>query len=269
MEYRLRRQEGQFRWVLDKGVPMFDRNGSFTGYIGSCIDITEQKVAHEALSNMSRKLIEAHEEVRTWIARELHDDINQRLALTAANLDHLRHQLPGDPLVLRQLLEKLHENVSDIGNDVQALSRRLHSSRLEYLGLAAAASTFCRDVAERQDLEITFHSDKVPKNIPKDVALSLFRVLQEAVQNAIKHSGSRHLGVSVEGAANSIELKVQDFGVGFEPEAITAGNGLGLISMKERLKMVQGELAIESQPSRGTLVRAVVPFDAGDLTTGV
>jgi len=260
MEYRLRRYDGEYRWILDQGVPRFNADGSFAGYIGSCIDVTERKLAEEALSTVSQKLIRAQEEERTRLARELHDDINQRLALLALNLESLKQNLPSSAVKLRQEILAASKEVVDLGSDVQALSHHLHSSKLELLGLAAAATAFCSELSQRQGVQIHFHSDNVPKDLSPEISLSLFRVLQEALQNAIKHSGSRHFQVSLRGAADEIELTVRDSGVGFEPAVAIKGRGLGVTSMKERLKLVDGQLSIDSQPQQGTTILARVPI---------
>lgn len=266
MEYRLRRYDGEYRWTFDLGVPRWNADGSFAGYIGSCLDVTESKRANEALSSVSRRLIEAHEEERTWIARELHDDINQRIALLAVNLDRLKQELPASAITVSKRLSEMSEHVSDLASDVQGLSHRLHSSRLEYLGLAAAASSFSKELSEKQGVEIDFHSEGIPKNLSQEISLCLFRVLQEALQNALKHSGSHHFEVSLVGASNAIEMSVNDSGIGFDPEEALKGRGLGLTSMKERLKLVRGELLIDSGRQRGTLIRATVPLNSGTMS---
>jgi PAS domain S-box-containing protein len=263
MEYRLRRHDGEYRWILDKGVPRLDVDGSFVGFIGSCIDITEQKLAQEALSTLSQKLIHAQEEERAGIARELHDDINQRLAMLALHLSCLNDNLPSSAAELKQDLAAVSKQIEELGSDVHALSHRLHSSRLDVLGLEVAATGLCRELSDRQGVEIDFHSENIPKELPNEISICLFRVLQEALQNAIKHSGSRNFQVCFRRTANEIELTVHDSGIGFEPKDAIKGHGLGLSSMKERLKLVAGQLSIESSVQGGTSVLARVPLGPG------
>src|SRR5262249_55569592 len=148
-QYRLRHHNRDYRWILDTGVPRFNCDGSFAGYIGSCIDITDRKLAEEALSSVSRRLIDAQEQERTRIARELHDDINQRIALLGFELDVLQQQPPDSSAEVRSRLYELSVRLSEIGTEVQAISHRLHSSKLEYLGLVVACKGFCREIADR------------------------------------------------------------------------------------------------------------------------
>jgi PAS domain S-box-containing protein len=257
MEYRLRRHDGEYRWIFDQGVPRFDMDGSFAGYIGSAIDITERKSAEEVLSTVSQKLIEAQEEERTWLARELHDDINQRIALLSITLRRtMDTMLPASAVEARQQIEDSYNRAVSLGADVQALSHRLHSSKLDYLGLRSAAAGFCREFSQQHGVEIDFRSDDVPKNLPKEISLSMFRILQEALQNSAKHSGSKQYRETLESSPNEIRLSVEDSGVGFDPEAAGNGTGLGLTNMKERMKLVHGTLFVQSQVGKGTVIRA-------------
>jgi PAS domain S-box-containing protein len=267
IEERLRRKDGSELWARISAVPLFKENGEFDGSLAMVEDITERlrgererKQAEEALSKVSQKLIQAQEDERSRLARELHDDINQRLSLLAVTLDGLKKELPAAADQLRQHLSAASAQVADIGKDIQALSHRLHSPKLELLGLAAAASSFCKEFSRRQNVEIDFQSENVVRNLPDNISLTLYRILQEALQNAVKHSGSRHFRVSLVGGTNEIELTVQDSGFGFEPDEAVKGSGLGLASMKERMKLVDGELSIDSQLQHGTTIRARVPF---------
>jgi PAS domain S-box-containing protein len=258
MEYRLRRKDGEYRWILDNGVPRFDPDGTFVGYIGSCIDITERKLAEESLATIGRRLIEAHEEERAWIGRELHDDINQRLALLAIELDGWSENASTHEVT--ELVRLTQAHITEITHDVQGLSHRLHSSKLDTLGLVTAAKSFCRELSEKNRVEIMFEHAGIPRNLSKEVSLCLFRVLQEGLQNAVKHSGVRSFAVNLQGTGESIELTVTDSGKGFEEQEAFTRHGIGLISMRERLQLVHGELSVKSQPGAGTTIRARVPF---------
>jgi signal transduction histidine kinase len=260
MQYRLRRHDGKYRWVLDIGVIRLNLDGSFAGYIGSCIDITDHKLAEEALAHVGRRLIEAHEEERTWIARELHDDINQRIALLSGQLEQLAQHAPNSGVEVPDHIRHVRQDLIDLGNDVQALSHRLHSSKLEYLGIAVAANGLCRELSEQQKVKIEFSHSGIPHSLSKETSLCLFRVLQEALQNAIKHSGERHFRVELHGTLGEIQLTVSDSGVGFDQHVAVDRFGLGLISMRERLRLVDGEFSIESHPGRGTTIHARVPL---------
>jgi PAS domain S-box-containing protein len=250
IEYRLRRHDGEYRWMTDAGVPRYDGDGSFAGYIGSATDVTERKLAEAALATIGQRLIEAQEEERARLSRELHDDINQRLVLLSLRLGAMADT---------QELKEVHHDLVNLVKDIQALSRRLHPPRLEYLGIAAAAAALCRDVSSQQAVEVTFHAEHVPEGLPRRVAMCLYRVLQEALQNAITHSGARKVDVALTATPDQIELTVEDSGVGFDADAQEA-RGFGLTSMKERLKAIHGRLVVSSQSQRGTSIRARVPL---------
>jgi PAS domain S-box-containing protein len=260
MEYRLRRNDGEYRWVFDIGVPRFNPDGTFAGYIGSCLDITDRKLAEEALSTIGRRLIEAHEEERRWIARELHDDIVQRVALVTVELERFDPQIGGTDGDAHHPIQQALHRLSDLGKDIQALSHRLHSSKLEYLGLASAVQSFCRELSAQRNVRIVFKHSDIPAVVPKEISLCLFRVVQEALQNALKHSGAQDFAVELRGTQEGIRLSVTDSGIGFDCQDAINRGGLGLISMRERLRLVKGELSIESVPGGGTTVLAQVPY---------
>ena len=238
------------------------RGHDVVGAVVAFIDITERKLAEVALANVSRRLIEAQEQERTRIGRELHDDIVQRLALLAVELQ----QLHDNSLILpkvRSRMGKLQKQTSEIATDIQSLSHELHSAKLQYLGIAGAMRGFCREFGEQQKVEIDFHAHDLLSPLSPDTSLCFFRVLQEALHNAVKHSGVRHFEVRLWGTSDEIHLTVQDSGAGFDRKAAKASRGLGLISMEERLKLVNGTLSIDSQPKRGTTLHARVPLNSG------
>src|SRR5215467_2663707 len=212
---------------------------------------------------IGRRLIEAHEEERTWIGRELHDDINQRLALLAVELDLWGKE--GARSKFSEHLSHAQNRITEISKDVQALSHRLHSSKLDYLGLTAAARSFCKELSDKAKVEVQFRPSAVPSTLPKEVSLCLFRVLQEALQNATKYSGVRVFQVSLRRISDSLELTVSDDGVGFDEHEGFSRQGLGLISMRERLQMVRGRLEVKTQPGAGTTISARVPIESADM----
>ena len=238
------------------------RGEEVVGAVVVFVDITERKLAQSALASVSRKLRDAQEQERGRIARELHDDIGQRLALLALTIAHLQDSLP-DSSELPSVLGDLEEQISEIVADVQSLSHELHSSRMQYLGIAAAMRGFCQEFGKQQKVEIDFRTDDLPVALPPDISLCLLRVLQEALHNSAKHSGVRHFQVRLWGTSGEIHLTVSDSGVGFDIEAAKASRGLGLISMEERLKLLNGTFSIESHPQRGTTIHARVPFSSG------
>jgi signal transduction histidine kinase len=220
--------------------------------------MAEERARHlRALSNVNRRLIEAHEEERVWVARELHDDLNQRVALMSMDLERLERSLSGSEVHSRTAGE-LKKQMHELGKDIHALSHRLHSSKLQYLGLVEACKGFCREISERHNVEIEFHAENVPANLSAEISLCMFRVLQEALQNAVKYSGVRTFLGSLVYDAGEIELSVRDSGAGFDLDQALNGHGLGLMSMKERLKLVDGRLSIDSKVGHGTTVKAWV-----------
>ncbi len=261
-EYRFRRHDGAYRWMLDIAAPRVNEDGSFAGFVGSAADITDQKLAQEALEKIGGKLIEAQEEERSRIARELHDDICQRLALLSMELEQANR---GSNSGRSPKLEEVRRHCAEIAVDVQALSHKLHSSKLEYLGLAPAIRSYCREFSQQHDVDVQFAAENVSNFLPRDISLSLFRVTQEALQNALKHSGIKQFSVVLRGSGNGIQLEVSDLGAGFDVEGAKLDRGLGLVSMQERVHLVHGTFSIESAENGGTRILARVPLSDAQL----
>ena len=209
MEVSFRRKDGQVRTCLGS-TELIELNGEQCA-LSVIADITERKQAEESMASVSSRLIEAQEAERTRIARELHDDINQRLAMVALILDSTRDALPASAIETNRQLEEASSQICELGNDIHALSHRLHSSRLEYLGLEVAASGFCREMSERQNVKINFHYGDIPEGLTDQISLCLFRVLQEALQNAVKYSGVDQFDVSFTDtrAKSNLEYMIQ------------------------------------------------------------
>jgi signal transduction histidine kinase len=206
-------------------------------------------------------LIEAQEQERSRIGRELHDDIGQRLALLSLQLQLLKEDTFVVPEV-RSRMGQFQQQVLEIASDIQSLSHELHSARLQYLGIAVAMKGFCKEFAEQQKVEIDFKAHDLLSPLPADISLCLFRIAQEALHNSAKHSGVRQFEVRLWGSPDEIHLTVKDSGAGFDLEAAKNSRGLGLISMGERLKLVNGTLSINSQPKGGTTINARVPLSS-------
>ena len=234
-------------------------------YVTVCRDITERKRAEELSTSESRRLLEAQEAERARIARDLHDDIGQRLALLAIGLEQLQRSSANPASEMAASIDAMRRQTLDISADVQGLSHQLHSSRLELLGVVPAIRGFCSEVSARQKVDVDFTHQDVPKAVRPDIATCLFRVLQEALQNAVRHSSATRFSVNLQGTQKAISLTVRDAGRGFDPASVSQHGGLGLTSMRERLKLVAGELVIESQPGLGTTIVARVPLPSGSF----
>ena len=263
IEYRLLRHDGQYRWILDKGVPRFLEDGQFAGYIGCCVDITEQKQAKSVQAELSGRLMHAHEEERARIARELHDDINQRLALLANGIQEIEHfWKPESEPQAKEQIHGLWQLTSEIAGDLQQLSHQLHPSKLHYLGLASATRGLCQEFSKLHKIEVECVIRNLPASLDENVSLGLFRTTQESLHNVAKHSHAHLAKVELTAEQSYIRLRVSDDGVGFDHERAKNGRGLGLVSMRERLKLVGGQLSVWSRPSLGTQVEATVPITA-------
>jgi len=274
--FRVVRNDGMIRWVTARGRFQYAANGEPERVLGIAMDMTERHTMEEQLresqdrlAGFSQRLLEAHETERARLGRELHDDIGQRMAVMTMDLDGLMHLLPLSTADLRLRIATLSNRAIDLAKSVQAISHRLHASKLDHLGLALSAAALCNELSQHNRTEIQFSAGEIPEQLSKDVALCLFRVLQEALSNALRHGHPRQVTVGLSATDADVRLDIVDDGVGFDPDVAMEGPGLGLISMHERLGLVGGELRIESRPGAGTAIRARAPLrkpDAGLLS---
>jgi signal transduction histidine kinase len=253
------RADGTRRCFTSRGEPVIGGSGHPVSLRGTTQDITDRKLSEEALVAMSGRLISAHEEERARLARELHDDFSQRLALLQNYIELFKLDVPDLSSEARQPLDKLTTMVTELSSDVHHLAQQLHPARLETLGLVKSLDGLCKELSGPHKLRVDFIPTDISGQLRKDVSLCLFRITQEALRNVVKHSGATEAKVELSSNAHEIALCISDPGRGFDVESVKGVAGLGLISMRERLRLVGGHLSIESEPSHGTRIRVRVP----------
>jgi len=258
VEITLRRKDGQIRTAFGS-AELIEVQGEPCA-LSVFADITDRKQAEEAIASLSGRLIEAQEDERKRIARELHDDYNQRLALLSNDLVKLARNGSSASVEITKRLYELSDCLSKLGEDLHSLSHRLHSSTLETLGLVAGVGAFCEEFSEQQGIRVRFTHSHVPRSIPADAALCLFRVMQEALRNVKRHSGATRAEVHLEQLDEGLHLSVRDQGNGFDSNQTASARGIGIRSMEERLRLQGGRLEIHSQPTEGTTVDAWLPL---------
>ena len=253
-----RKKDGTLIDVELHGIRVFSGE-TFVGAFAIYQDITERRRSEEKLQALRNRLTRAQEEERSRIARDLHDDIGQRLALLSIDLEQMKLASLKISSALAGELESLVRTAGDITSDVHNISRRLHPSQVELLGLAPALNNFCREFAIRNSMQIRFVSVPLTCKVQEEASLCLFRVAQESIRNVYKHSGCQQALVELDELPGSLRLRISDQGAGFDPTSADSAQGLGLLSMEERLRSMGGELFVHSHPGGGTCIEACIP----------
>jgi signal transduction histidine kinase len=233
-----------------------------TPFLALAAVVEERASARLVEKELSRRLISAQEQERIRIARELHDDVCQRLAMLSIKIAKAARYDGYGQLSVAEQLDQIWQQCSSLGSDVQAISHKLHPSILQHVGLTAAVQSYCREVAQQNSVVVEVSDNTLSGSFPEDVSLSVFRVVQEALRNAVKYSGQKHIKVCLQENSGQLELEVSDQGVGFDARDKRNSEGLGLVSMAERISQVNGTFSIDSQLNLGTRVRARVPLAA-------
>jgi PAS domain S-box-containing protein len=261
IEYRLRRCDGKYRWMSDRGAPWFHADGSFGGYVGVCLDITDRKLREEEILDFSAGLIKSQEDERARITQALHDDIGGSLAVLGIEIQRAGRASSGAPQTPGRDWESVYEELQQIAMQISNLSHQLQgSATLEHLGLAQAIQLECREVSARSGMPIECSCNDVPARLDRTVGLGFLRVLQEALGNAVKHSRAATIKVEVIATSVELALVVTDDGVGFDADQGRAASGLGLISMRERMRLAGGNFEVRSQPGQGVKISCRAPI---------
>ena len=260
IEYRYLHPDGDERWIQHlAGAAMRDAGGRAVRTYGVLRDVTDRRRAEEEARELSRRLIRAQEEERALLARELHDDVSQRLAVLAIEVG--RAELAAADGEQAEAMQAVREGLVSLSEDVHSLAYQLHPSVLEELGLAEALRAECGRRTRTGKLDVTVDLGPLPRVLTRDSALCLFRVAQEALSNVARHAGAGCATVTLRQIGDGLVLAVSDDGVGFESGRSEQGMHLGLASMRERVRLVRGTLDIESAPGQGTKVIAWVPVE--------
>jgi PAS domain S-box-containing protein len=273
IEYRYRHKDGSWR-VIESAARNLLNDPAVNGIVVNSRDVTERRRAEEALRQkeaelrdnqlqlraLAARLLTGQDEEWSRIARELHDDLNQKLAFLAVDVEMLEKQLPESPTPVRERLRSLQHRAVELSEDVRRMAHRLHPAVLDDLGLDPALRSYCAEFSALAGIPVKFSCPKISESLPPDVALCLYRVAQEGLQNIAKHSRASRATVTLAGAADVIDLSIADSGVGFSADAVRGKGGLGLVSMEERVRLVNGSLMIESAPGKGTRIKVRVPL---------
>ena len=274
-------RDGSVRWFQCRGSAVAGENGMATRIVGTFWDITDRKEAEAALrtselalratnselQDLAGRLIAAQEAERARIARDLHDDMSQRLALLTIEIDQFGRRA-GRSDTHADDVKRISDRAAEIATDMHRLSYQLHPTKLEALGLVPSIQSVCRDVSNQHGVQVEFKHYLVPPDLDPEIALCLFRIVQESLRNVVRHSGASRALVRISASEGELRLQIADQGQGFDVDAL-GRSGLGLISMRERVKFVGGDIVIRSAPGNGTRIGVRVPCTArssGDLT---
>jgi PAS domain S-box-containing protein len=258
-EYRVTRANGELGWLYYFGTPHLNADGTYGGHIGTCIDITHHKANEKAGVEVQNSLVLGQEAERKRVANELHDDIVQKLALVGLELSEAEQLCSAESATLEARLKALRQQVQSIALDVHRISHNLHPAAFVHLGLVSALRRLCREFSEQTRIAIDFTSDVTSLEAPAEVGIALYRIAQEGLTNIARHSGSRRADVSLTERSSALHLTISDTGNGFDPERRPRAPGLGLVSIRERARMIGADVQITSVPLQGTTITLRVP----------
>jgi PAS domain S-box-containing protein len=279
-EFRIRRFDGEYRTVVSEAVPRFSSKGQFIGFAGAIMDITGRRRAEEQLrtanasletelakrirneqkiQTLSAKLIEAREDERKRLARELHDDLNQQVAAVSIAMGNLKRHIPAEQIELRDQSVRIHQNLVRLAENVSRMSHELHPAILDYYGLGAALHECCDEFTALTGIRILLDTRGSFESVPPSIALSAYRIAQESLQNVAKHARADTARIEVSYFDRVLRLTISDSGIGMDPDSVETRTGSGLVAIKERVRLVGGSVEIRSKPNQGTRLTVAIP----------
>jgi len=271
INHRIIRPDGKVIWVNAMAELNRDKNGNPESLLGTVINITRHKEAEETIQKsqdslrfLAGKLLTAQEEERRLLAREMHDDLTQRLALLAIEAGKLESTSPQDDSNRRAELQEMKKKIIKLSKDIHDISRQIHPAILDDLGLVDALKSECKAFSQREEIDVAYNTKNVPAFIPKNIAICIYRITQESLRNIAKYAKTNEASVSLVGNEDNLILTVTDNGVGFDITKIRNQQGIGLSSMKERARLIQGEFSVQSTQSKGTIIKVKVPYKKGE-----
>ena len=289
MEYAIRRFDGEYRRVVSQGLPRFSPTGLFLGYAGSVVDITDRRqaeqqlrITNDALADelaertrheseirlLSARLMNAQEEERGRLARELHDDLSQQIAALSIAMGNLKRQIPGEQIEVRSQSDRIQHKLVHTAETVRRISHQLHPAVLEHSGLVSALRSYCEEFGLLTGIQVSVDTEGSFDRIPSAVALCLYRITQEALQNVAKHAKIGEARVTLRNSEETLSLTIADLGVGMELPAVNLSGGLGLLSIKERTRLIHGTVEFSSRLNQGATVIVKVPLgDAAHIVS--
>ena len=269
------KKNGKRRLISWSNTALLDSSGIVNFVIGTGLDVTEQRQmeetirqSHNNLRQLTARLISAQESAYKHLARELHDGFSQKLAILGMHVSELERKLSAAGVFMKEGLKPIGEEISGLATEIHGISRRLHPVILDDLGLAIALKNECLAFSHEHGIKARFHARNVPASIPGGVALCLYRVAQESLNNIRKHAETGQAHVTLAGHPREIVLSIEDVGKGFQPEEVRGKGGLGLVSMEERVRLVDGKLTIRSKPGDGTTIQVRVPLTSPERRSG-
>jgi PAS domain S-box-containing protein len=267
IQFRIHKQDGQTRWIEHVCQPVIDEKGEFLGFRASNRDITLRKEAEETIKKsqdslrfLAGKLITAQEEERRRLAREMHDDLTQRLALLAIEAGKLETESQKYDSSMHANLQEMKKKIIKLSKDIHDISRQIHPSILDDLGLVNAIKSECAAFTQREGINVEYETSNVPLSIPRNVKICIYRIIQESLRNIARHAGTDKAQVSLTCSDGNLFLTIRDNGIGFDTLHMQVRKGIGLRSIHERVRLIQGEFSVQSKPGEGTVIKVTAPF---------